>query len=191
MTSEAASDAAPRVASGTINPALFREAMMRFASGVTIVTTADTEAKWWGFTASSFTSLSLDPPLVLVCLAKSADSHPVFVSAPAFIVNVLGTEHESLAMRFASKGTEKFAGEEFRAGTVDGLPVLRDAHVSLKCRTHALYEGGDHTILIGEVEYIHVRMEGEPALHYDRKFWDLIGRPDRRCSPPASGRSSG
>jgi flavin reductase ActVB len=168
----------PELVSGSINADLFRQAMMRFASGVTIVTTADTTGAWWGFTASSFSSLSLDPPLVLVCLAKGADSHPVFVKSPAFIVNVLAREHETLATRFAAKGVDKFAGGEFRPGAVDGLPVLDDAHVSLKCSTHGLHEAGDHTIIIGEVEYAHVRKGGSPALHYDRHFWDLIGRDE-------------
>lgn len=167
----------PEVVSGAIKPELFREAMTQFASGVTIVTTAD-DGAWWGFTASSFTSLSLEPPLVLVCLATSADSHATFEVAPAFIVNVLRDEHEQLAMRFARKGEAKFGGGEFRPGEADGLPVLDDALVSLKCRTHARYEGGDHTILIGEVEYVRLRRGGRPALHYSRRFWRLIeGEP--------------
>jgi flavin reductase ActVB len=167
---------AEQIVSGTIHPDLFREAMTQFASGVTIVTTADGEGRWWGFTASAFNSLSLEPPLVLVCLATTADSHPVFSASPGFIVNVLRTEHEALALRFASKGADKFAGGEFRPGQADGLPVLDDALVSLKCRTQTLYEGGDHSILIGEVEYVRVRRNGVPALHFSRRFWDLVER---------------
>ena len=165
------------VVSGSTNPELFRAAMTRFASGVTIVTTADEDGRRWGFTGSAFSSLSLDPPLVLVCLAVSADSHSVFTSAPGFIVNVLGAEHEELALRFATKGIDKFESEGWRPGLVDGLPVLSDALVSLKCVTETQYEGGDHTILVGRVEY--VRMRGQdvtPALHYDRRFWDLVER---------------
>jgi flavin reductase ActVB len=165
------------VLSGTINPELFRAAMTRFASGVTIVTTADEHDHWWGFTGSAFSSLSLEPPLVLVCLATSADSHPIFATAPGFIVNVLGTEHEQLAVRFATKGIDKFAGGEFRPGRADGLPVLSDALVNLKCATETRYEGGDHTILIGRVEYVTIRRQGViPALHYDQRFWDLVER---------------
>jgi flavin reductase ActVB len=175
----------PDVVSGSIHPELFREAMTRFASGVTIVTTADTDGRWSGFTASAFSSLSLDPPLVLVCLAQDADSHPVFVAAPAYIVNVLGQHHEPLALHFARKGVDKFAGGEFRHGRADGLPVLEDALVSLKCRAHATYEGGDHTILIGQVEYAVVRRGGAPALHYDRRFWDVVARD---IEPPAGAR---
>lgn len=162
-----------RIVSGAAEPDRFRQAMTRFASGVTIVTTADRDRTWWGFTASAFSSLSLDPPLILVCLATSADSHPVFAAAPGFIVNVLGREHEELALHFATKGADKFAVGNFRPGAVDGFPVLDDALVSLKCTTHARHEAGDHTILIGEVSYLRLRSDGRPALHYDRRFWDL------------------
>src|SRR4051812_11360247 len=102
--------------SGITEPELFREAMAKFASGVTIVTTADSDGAWWGFTASAFSSLSLTPPLILVCLAASAESHPAFAAAAGFIVNVLGSEHEELALRFATKGADKFQGDTFRRG---------------------------------------------------------------------------
>ena len=163
----------PTVISGAIHPELFRRAMTRFASGVTIVTTSDTTGRRWGFTASAFASLSLDPPLVLVCQHRSADSHPAFIAASHFIVNVLGREHEPLARRFAVKGADKFSGGEFRRGLADGLPVLGDALASLKCGTHARYDGGDHTILIGEVDYAIVREHGTPALYFDADFWEL------------------
>jgi flavin reductase ActVB len=162
--------------SGTTDSDLFRQAMTRFASGITIVTTADAVGTWWGFTASAFSSLSLQPALILVCLATSADSHPAFTSVRGFIVNVLSREHESLALRFATKGVDKFVGTEFRPGAADGYPVLDDALVSLKCTTHERHEAGDHTILIGEVCYIRIRTNGQPALHYDRRFWELAER---------------
>ena len=163
-----------RRVSGTVDPEIFRRALSRFASGVTIVTTADREGNRYGFTASAFSSLSLDPPLVLVCLATTADSHPVFVNAERFIVNVLRPEHEDLAVRFASKGVEKFAGGEFRPGAGEGLPVLESALINLKCRLHDRYEGGDHTILVGAVDFAYVH-EGEPMLLFDRAFRRLAG----------------
>ena len=178
MSDLAAAAAGEDVVSGTVNPELFRTAMTRFASGVTIITTLDEHGGRWGFTASAFSSLSLEPPLVLVCLATSADSHAVFAGTAAFIVNVLGCEHDQLALRFARKNIDKFAGGEFRPGVADGLPVLDEALVSLKCSTHARYEGGDHTILIGRVEYARVRAAGAPALHFDRRFWDLVERTE-------------
>jgi flavin reductase ActVB len=153
----------------------YREAMARFATGVTIVTTADPGGAWWGFTASSFSSLSIDPPLILVCLARDARCHPVFTSAARFRVNVLGPEHERLAARFATKGADKFAANEFRRDR-DGLPILDDALASLRCRTVELAEGGDHTILIARVEDAQMRRDGQPAVHVDRRYWNLVPR---------------
>ena len=153
----------------------YRDAMARFATGVTIVTTADRGGHWWGFTASSFSSLSFDPPLILVCLANDANCHPVFTTEPSFLVNVLGPEHEDLAVRFGTKGADKFAGDRFRPDA-DGLPVLTDALVSLRCRTVELAVGGDHTILIAQVEDADLRRDGAPAVHADRRYWDLVPR---------------
>jgi flavin reductase ActVB len=155
----------------------YRDAMARFASGVTIVTTAGADGRWWGFTASSFSALSIDPPLILVCVAHDARCHPAFTSAARFRVNVLGPEHEKLARRFATKGADKFGGGEFRAAE-DGLPVLDDALVSLRCRTTETAQGGDHTILIAHVEEAQLRNEGTPVVHVDRRYWDLIPRED-------------
>jgi flavin reductase ActVB len=153
----------------------YRDAMARVASGVAIVTTSDSEGRWWGFTASSFTPLSIEPPLILVCLARDAGCHPVFTSVPAFQVNLIGPEHERLAARFGSKGVDKFAGLEsaFRTGR-KGLPVLDDALASLHCRTVEMPQGGDHTILIASVEEVRLRAGGMPAVHADRRFWDLV-----------------
>jgi flavin reductase ActVB len=153
----------------------YRDAMARFATGVTIVTTSDPDGRWWGFTASSFTSLSINPPLILVCLAQDARCHPVFTAKPTFQVNVLGHEHEQLAARFATKGADKFAGDDFRPGK-DGLPVLENALVTMRCRTVERTGGGDHTILIARVEDTRLRCGGTPAVHADRRYWDLVPR---------------
>ena len=161
-----------------ITPDDYREAMARFATGVTIVTTADTDGRWRGFSASSFTPVSIDPPLILVCLARNARCHPVFASAASFRVNVLGPEHEQLAQRFGTKDADKFAGNEFRPAA-DGLPVLDDALVTLQCRTVDQAAGGDHTILIARVEDAQLRREGKPAVNVDRRYWDLVPRAAR------------
>jgi flavin reductase ActVB len=153
----------------------YRDALSRFATGVTIVTTRDEEGRWWGFTASSLCSVSIDPPLILVCLARDAQCHAAFIDAPAFRVNVLGPQHEELAARFATRGTDKFEASGFGLAD-DGLPMLDDAPVSLRCRTVELAEGGDHTILIASVEDAQLRREAPPAVHVDRRFWDLVPR---------------
>ena len=94
---------------------------------------------------------------------------------PAFQVNLIGPEHEQLAARFGRRGVDKFAGLEsaFCAGT-DGLPILDAALASLRCHTVELAEGGDHTILIASIEEVRLRGGGPPAVHADRRYWDLV-----------------
>ncbi len=101
----------------------------------------------------------------------------MFERAGAFIVNILQHDQEELALRFATRGADKFGGGEFRPGRTDALPVLDTALVSLRCRARTRHDGGDHTILIGEVEHILLRRGARPALHYSRRFWDLV-EPD-------------
>jgi flavin reductase ActVB len=166
---------------------VFRDAMARFATGVTVVATVDREGRPWGFTASAFTALSLDPPMVLVCLAASADSHHAFVQADRYAIHILRAEQEDLAHRFARKGTDKFAGS---GGDVaqDGLPSLPDVLARLVCSVHALYQGGDHTILVGLVQQARVGA-GRPMIHFDRRFWSLPGSgtaPARAVRPRAT-----
>jgi flavin reductase ActVB len=150
-------------------PEQLREAMRRFASGVTIVTTADADGTWKGFTASAFCSLSLAPPLVLVCQGHSSSSHDSFTRCDRFIVNVLAHDHTELAKDFARSGGNKFEGGRFRPGHTTGLPVLPDALAVLGCDVHARYDGGDHDIYVGRVRTCRVR-DGEPMLHFDSSF---------------------
>jgi flavin reductase ActVB len=122
----------------------FRDVLASFPSGVTMVTTADEQA-WHGFTATSFCSVSLDPPLVLVCLARTARCHEAFTAARQWIVHVVPHHRAEPATRFAKRGADKFRGGEF-AEDPDGLPVLPGCP-RLKCRTYARHPAGDHTIL--------------------------------------------
>jgi len=149
----------------------FRDAMAAFPSGVTIMTTADRTGRPCGFTASSFCSLSLDPPLVLVCLAKTAKCHPAFQQSDDWSIQIIAARHLALAMRFATKGGDKFAGGEF---TPDerGVPVLPDAPVRLTCSAHARYDGGDHIILVARVHEVAIRDE-HPLLYFRRTFHPL------------------
>jgi flavin reductase ActVB len=151
---------------------LFREAMAQFPSGVTIVTTIDRDGRRWGFTASSFCSVSMDPPLVLVCLATTAQCHPVFETAERYVVHVVHQEHADLAVQFATRGADKFAGAGFGADE-HGLPVLDRAAVTLSCVRHAVHPAGDHSILLGRVERVEVG-EDRPAIYFQRRF-HLIG----------------
>ena len=146
----------------------FKQAMGCFPSGVTIVTTIDTEGNRCGFTASAFSSLSLSPPLILVCLANTADCFEAFDAGSQFAVNIIGQEHEKLAFTFATKGCDKFTGNEFESGS-SGLPILASCPATLECKTKYKYPGGDHVILVGEVEYVGIH-DKSPTIWCAGKF---------------------
>lgn len=127
----------------------FRRSVAEFASGVTIVTTVDGHTgRWTGYTASAFSSLSLDPPMVLACLDRRAECFAVFGRSERFAVNVLADDQGELALRFARKSPEKFAGTQFELGAW-GNPILPDAAAVLDCQSRERFDGGDHVILIG------------------------------------------
>jgi len=146
----------------------FTDAMARVPGPVAVVTTADAAGRRWGFTASSFSSLSLAPPLVLVCLAKSASTHAAFAHCGHFLVNVLGEEQAAVARRFATSGIDRFAAGDTVPMEL-GLPGLPQAVARVACAMHRIVDAGDHSILIGRVEAVH-RGEDAPLVHCDRAF---------------------
>jgi flavin reductase (DIM6/NTAB) family NADH-FMN oxidoreductase RutF len=150
----------------------FRTALSRFASGVTVVTTQDAERRPLGLTVSAFCSLSLDPPLVLVCIDRAAYLHAAFQASGVFVVNVLSAEQEALSRLFASREPDKFAGIGFHTG-LEGVPVLADTLATIECRLKQAYEGGDHTIFVGEVENTNVRDDAHPLLYYRGGYANL------------------
>jgi flavin reductase (DIM6/NTAB) family NADH-FMN oxidoreductase RutF len=156
-----------------LGPDDFRRVLSHFASGVTIVTTWDADGQPAGLTASSFASVSLNPPLVLVCVAHSAQSHPHLHTHGRFAINILHTDHEQLAKRFASSsgGPEKFENVAYRPGIL-GLPILKEALAELECTIVHAYPGGDHTIFVGQVEAADARGDTgfDPLLYYRGKF---------------------
>ncbi len=127
-----------------------RNALGTFATGVTVVTTLDADGKPWGFTANSFTSVSLDPPLVLFCLAREAGSLPVFEAASHFAINILADQQADTSMLFASGDREKFDRVGWRAAD-SGCPLLDDVAAWFDCDVHNVVDGGDHLIFIGRV----------------------------------------
>lgn len=177
VAGSAAASADPSVPPVAQRQERFRAAMAAYPSGVVIVTTADREGQPWGFTATSFCAVSMAPPLVLFCLDKAARCHPAFLAADSWAVNVLGQEQAELAVRFATRGADKFGGGEFRPGR-HGNPVLTRACLVLDCVRHDLVDGGDHTIVLGEV--LDARVLGEPpAVYAERRFHRLAEQPPR------------
>jgi 4-nitrophenol 2-monooxygenase / 4-nitrocatechol 4-monooxygenase, reductase component len=142
----------------------FRRVLGHFAAGVTVITTVGDDGNPYGLTATAFTSVSLEPPLVLVCVDKRSESHPHFHASRVFAVNFLAVGHEPLSRRFAVSGGDKFTDLAVHRG-VTGAPLLAEALGYLECRTVDVAEGGDHTIFIGQVEAADAR-EGEPLLYF-------------------------
>ena len=128
----------------------YRRALGHFATGVTIVT-AHCEGQLAGMTANSFSSVSLDPPLVLWSIDKSSHSLPMFERADHFAVNVLASDQMDLASRFARSGTDKFSGVRWQPG-LGGAPCIPGACATFECRKHAVVDAGDHYILLGQVD---------------------------------------
>ncbi|WP_324752455.1 flavin reductase family protein [Roseovarius sp. Pro17] len=142
-----------------------RDAFGRFATGVTVLTTREADGTPRGFTANSFSSVSLDPPLVLVCIGDNAHSGPAFRAAPHFAVNILSADQKGTANLFASRSEDKFGQTDWYAGAHD-VPLLPGALATLVCAQHQLVMAGDHVILIGEV--LQTDMRDGPALGYHR-----------------------
>ena len=146
-----------------IDDAGFKLAMSHFVSGVTVVTT-EHEGRLYGLTVASFASLSLHPPLVLVCIEKSVKSHDAIAESGKFGVSILGEDQADLSNRFASRAEDKFAGIGLRTGEL-GVPLLETALTTLECRLHETLPGGDHSIFVGEVITAQTR-EGAPLVYF-------------------------
>lgn len=154
-----------------IDPELFKRVLGSFASGVTVVTTRDAAGRPKGMTVSAFCSVSLEPPLILVCIDHKAECHPDLEATERFAVNILGRDQADLSRRFAAKDVDRFQGVGVRAGG-DGMPFLEDAIGVLECRVVARHAAGDHTIFVGRVEAAHVGPDA-PLLHFRGKYGDF------------------
>jgi flavin reductase (DIM6/NTAB) family NADH-FMN oxidoreductase RutF len=149
----------------TIDPDSFRSVLGRFASGITVVTTRDAEQRDVGMTVSAFCSVSLDPPLVQVCVDHAASLYAALVVSKGYGVNILAAEQEALSRRFATaESTRRFDGIGYRRGE-SGVLLLDDALAHLECRIVAAHETGDHTMFVGEVESATAR-SARPLLYY-------------------------
>lgn len=146
----------------------FRRVLARFAAGVTVVTTRGADDKPYGLTATAFTSVSLVPPLVLTCIGKDAETYPHFSARNVFAVNFLRHSQEHLSQNFAAKGGDKFANVHW-SPRATGAPVLTDALGWVDCRIVHGYDGGDHTIYVGEVEAAEAH-DDEPLLYFAGRY---------------------
>jgi flavin reductase (DIM6/NTAB) family NADH-FMN oxidoreductase RutF len=147
----------------------FRDALAQFATGVAIVTTVAPDGARIGVTVSSFNSVSLDPPLVLFSVARSAYSLPAFLSTRRYAVNILRAEQAELSSRFARALEDKWGGIDWLAGS-HGVPVAPDALAAFECEHYAEYDGGDHVILVGRVTRFELKADGPPLLFFRGRY---------------------
>ena len=159
-----------------IHPSTFKDVMSQFASGVTVITTC-CDGEMHGMTASSFCSVSLDPPLVLVCVARQVRSHPLIEKSGAFAVNILGQDQLDWGKRFAGMIPDiedRFAGIEVKTARTD-CPILPGTLGWIDCELRQAYDGGDHTIFVGEAVAGGAATKDEPLLYYNRAWRELAG----------------
>lgn len=144
--------------------------MRRFPQGVTLVTTHDA-GKNIGITISSFTSISLDPPLVLISIAKDANSHKDFINCESFDVQLLASNQESIAQKFAKKikHEEKFDGLTYSVDS-KGNPVIEGILANLVCSNYQVIEAGDHTLILGKVDAVKVLEGSSPLIYHEKTF---------------------
>lgn len=159
-----------------VSPTEFRRALGRFATGVTVVTALGAPGRPEGVTVNAFASLSLAPPLILVCLAKATRALSVFETAGHFAVNVLSESQRHLSVAFSRVGENRFRGVSWSAWA-SGAPILEGCVANLECARTACHEGGDHVIVIGRVERLSVDNARLPLLylggHYRRPGEEL------------------
>lgn len=148
----------------SVSPDEFRSVLGRFPSGVTVVTTKAADGSDHGMTVSAFCSVSLEEPLVLICIEKTASAHEVLTSAPAFVVNILSANQEQIARRFAIVDIDRFEGVGF-SRSANGIAVLDGVLGVIECNRFALHDAGDHTIIVGAVESGRAG-NGKPLLYY-------------------------
>lgn len=152
----------------SLEPAEFRRALGHFATGVTVITTQH-QNQLHGTTISSFCSLSLDPPLVLVCIDHQATLHDLVIASGTFGVNILAEHGENTSRHFARRVPDKFSEISYRLGQL-AVPLLEDALATLECRVVACHPGGDHSIFIGEVVTVNAQAHADPLLFFRSKY---------------------
>ena len=151
-----------------LDPRELRNALGRFATGIAVVMAGDDEGLM-GVTVNSFSAVSLDPPLILFCMARKLLSLSRFEKVDAYSVNILLEDQEDVSNRFATAGEDKFAGTSWEHGP-SGAPRLMPAHAVFECVPYAHYDGGDHVIFVGRVVHMHAEGEEPPLLYYRGRY---------------------
>jgi flavin reductase (DIM6/NTAB) family NADH-FMN oxidoreductase RutF len=171
-----------------IDAKTFREALGKFAAGVTVITVRTNDGRDWGMTATAFSSLSLDPPLVLFCVTKGTQMDQYAAVTNGFAVSILADDQEALSHRFANviveddgrferwpEDRDKFADLDLDRAETSGAAILRGALVGLDCTMVEQFDGGDHTIVIGRVEHADVVEDNAPLLYWSGGYQTLAG----------------
>jgi len=148
----------------SVSPDEFRNLLGRFPSGVTVVTTTGPDRSDQGMTVSAFCSVSLEPPLVLICIEKTASAYQALTASSGFVVNVLSAKQEQLARRFSIIDIDRFEGVGYSRSS-KGFAILDDVLGVIECNRVSSHEAGDHTIIVGEVEGGRAE-NGKPLLYY-------------------------
>jgi len=151
----------------------FRDALGSFATGITVVTTTHNNSDPVGITVNSFTSVSLDPPLVLWCMDNEAESYNIFAECHNFAVHILHQQQEVISQIFSTKNNGcKFSSLEWQAGKF-GSPILKDFAACFQCETENRYAGGDHLILLGRVKSFETHKDKSPLIYHDGNYQTL------------------
>lgn len=158
----------------SLEPALMRRTMGRFATGVAVITTLDLDGTPHGMTVNSLTSVSLDPPLILVCFGRGARTADAVSRSGRFAASVLASRQEPIARRFASKGDNHFEGLRLNFGDHQ-VPVVPEALAHIECTVNLAFDAGDHLVVIGEVQRA-CHQEGRPLAFLDGRFGDYTDR---------------
>ena len=154
-----------------VDPKQFREVMGYFATGITVVTT-HCDGKYDGLTVNAFTSVSLDPLLVLVCLDKRLSSLDAFKKSKRFGISILSEDQEQISRTFATSGSER--PDSLYLSGQTGVPILKDAIATFECETTQIYEGGDHLIFVGEVKALATgKVDRRPLLYHRGRYAQL------------------
>ena len=149
----------------SFDPRSFRQALGCFATGITVVTSVGLDGEYLGFTANSFNSVSLDPPLVLFSLDRGAYSLKAFEAAGVFAINILREDQEAVSIAFARALSSKWDGVRTEIWQT-GSPILVDALARFDCETTSMHDGGDHVIFVGRVLRLRAGVDGRPLLYF-------------------------